>query len=45
MKIRVIGIILFLVTTLISFGQVKDTLYVFNPLIDDITLRIPPLVD
>ena len=45
MKMRVIGIILFLVTTLISFGQVKDTLYVFNPMIDDITLRIPPLDD
>jgi len=29
---------------LISFGQIRDTTY-FNPLIDDITLRIPPLDD
>ena len=46
MKLRVFSIIFLLVTTtLISFGQVKDTLYVFNPMIDDITMRIPPLDD
>ena len=46
MKTRVISLLLFLITmTILSFGQVKDTLFVFNPMIDDITLRIPPLND
>jgi len=33
-----------LLQPLLSFSQIRDTTY-FNPLIDDITLRIPPLED
>ena len=28
-----------------TVGQVRDTMFVFNPIVDDITLRIPPLDD
>ncbi|MFH1297945.1 MAG: TolC family protein, partial [Bacteroidota bacterium] len=45
-RIRIIGLI-FVSTTIVAstFGQTRDTLFVFNPIIDDITLRIPPLDD
>ncbi|MBL7137180.1 MAG: TolC family protein [Bacteroidales bacterium] len=45
-RIRIIGL-LFISTTMgvLAFGQTRDTLFVFNPIIDDITLRIPPLDD
>jgi len=36
--------IAFLFMPLLNIGQTRDTTY-FNPLIDDITQRIPPLED
>lgn len=44
--IRILGLLLVFTTIAgFSFGQSKDTLFVFNPIVDDITLRIPPLDD
>jgi len=46
MRNRITGLVLFLWIPIIScFSQVKDTLFVYNPFVDDITLRIPPLDD
>ncbi|MFH1161097.1 MAG: TolC family protein [bacterium] len=43
---RAVGLVFFLWIPFIScFSQVKDTLFVYNPFVDDITLRIPPLED
>jgi len=38
-------ILLFLSCHLLVFNQGRDTTIIFNPMIDDITLRIPPLQD
>jgi hypothetical protein len=43
-RLRKLLIILFFVLPIFSNGQHKDTVY-FNPLIEDITQRIPPLED
>jgi len=43
-RIHPLLIILFSLLPLLSIGQHKDTVY-FNPLIEDITQRIPPLDD
>jgi len=43
---RVVGIVFFMCgSLLVCHSQVKDTVFVYNPFIDDITLRIPPLDD
>ncbi|MBN1198833.1 MAG: TolC family protein [Bacteroidales bacterium] len=45
-RIKIIGLLFVcLTTTIFLAGQTKDTLFVFNPIVDDITLRIPPLDD
>jgi len=46
MSQRIIGFFFLLATALPGlYAQVKDTTYLFNPIVDDITLRIPPLED
>ncbi len=45
-RIKIIGLLIICTATALStIGQTKDTLFVFNPIVDDITLRIPPLDD
>ncbi|MBE0646837.1 MAG: TolC family protein [Bacteroidales bacterium] len=45
-RITTIGLFIFCIAFAVStFGQERDTLFVFNPIVDDITLRIPPLDD
>lgn len=43
--IRIIGFFILCMATLSATGQTRDTLFIFNPIVDDITLRIPPLDD
>jgi len=43
---KIIGMLFVcLASTLMVAGQARDTVFVFNPIVDDITLRIPPLDD
>jgi len=43
---NIIGTLLIcLAITSIAQGQTRDTVFIFNPIVDDITLRIPPLND
>jgi len=45
-RIRKISLFIFcLAIAITTVGQVRDTMFVFNPIVDDITLRIPPLDD
>jgi len=45
-RIRTIGLFIFCIAmALPTSAQDRDTLFVFNPIVDDITLRIPPLDD
>lgn len=44
-KISLLTLVLNLAFVSLSAGQTRDTIFVFNPVIDDITLRIPPLDD
>jgi len=42
---RIIPLVFFILVPAFSFSQNMDTTATFNPLLDDITLRIPPLQD